>query len=333
MKKKIIIAVCLMCAVVCGVIAAGVTSRASSANISIAADGDTVKKEQEFSVRVTVSSDAAMQNIDTMFTYDATVLEYVSSDSSAVAGASGMIHIMEEFLDPVTTMTYTLNFKALELGTSVLSVSDTYISQAETFDVIPVSSDSISVEVVTNHQESSETRLDQLLVAPGELNEPFSPDVYEYTAQVAYEDENAAVSAIPMDENAVVTMEKSDTLSFGENRVIITVTAPSGDVGTYTVIINRPSAPETETETFESETPESETMESETMTETQVPESETESTSDQSSAEGETGESQAVQETGESFSETETGETVAESAAGTQAQSAAGLSADTQVQP
>ena len=277
MKKKIIIAVCVMCAVVIGVIASGVTSRASSANIQITSQADTVKKDQEFAVQVTISSDAAMQNIDTMFQYDASVLEYISSDSSAVAGASGMIHIMEEFLDPVSTMTYTLTFKALEPGTSSLSVSDTYISQAETFAVIPVSSDSISVEVVTNQQESRETRLSDLLIAPGTLNEQFSPDVYEYTAQVGYADESAAISAIPMDENAVVSMEKSDTLSFGENTVVITVTAPSGDVGTYTVTIYRPYTPETESSVPESETMDEsgavseteERLESETVNESQ----------------------------------------------------------------
>ena len=261
MKKKIAVALCLICAVICGVIVSGVTSKASSANIAITADSATVKKEQEFSVKVTVSSDAAMQNIDTMLNYDAEVLEYVQSDSSAVAGASGMIHIMEEFLDPVQSVTYTLTFKALELGNSALSVSETYISEAETFNIVPVSSDSVSVEVITNKQESQETRLSELLIAPGSLNEEFNPDVYEYTAEAAYADETVAISAIPMDENAVVTMEKSDTLGFGENTVIITVTAPSGNVGTYTLTIIRSDVPE---ETGETDMMESETLESET---------------------------------------------------------------------
>ena len=55
MKKKIVIAACLVCAIVCGVIVTGMTSRASSANISIGVDNQTVKKEQEFNVNVTVS--------------------------------------------------------------------------------------------------------------------------------------------------------------------------------------------------------------------------------------------------------------------------------------
>ena len=219
------------------------TSRASSANITIGVDNSTVKKEQEFTVKVNVSSDAAMQNIDTMLSYDPAVLEFVSSDSYAVAGASGMIHIMEEFLDPVDSITYNLTFKALEVGNSSLQVSETFISEAETFNVVPVSSDSVSMEVITNRQESTETRLGELLVAPGTMNETFDPDEYEYTVDAAYEDEAVAVSAIPMDENAVVTMEKSDTLSFGANTIVITVTAPSGNVGTYTITVNRCDVP------------------------------------------------------------------------------------------
>lgn len=290
MKKKITVALCLICAIVCGVIVSGVTSRASSANISISTDSQTVKKEQEFSVKVTVSSDAAMQNIDTMLGYDPQVLEYVKSDSSAVAGASGMIHIMEEFLDPVTSVTYTLTFKALELGSSSLSVSDTYISEAETFNIVPVSSDSVNVEVITNKQESSETRLSELLIAPGEMNEEFNPDVYEYTVEAAYEDENVAISAIPMDENSVVTMEKSDTLSFGENKVIITVTAPSGNTSTYTVTVNRPAVPEETMETGESDT--TETSESDTM---ETSESGTTGTSESDTMETESGEAQSME--------------------------------------
>lgn len=287
MKKKIAAALCLICAIVCGVIVSGVTSRASSANISISMDSQTVKKEQEFNIKVTVSSDAAMQNIDTMLNYDPQVLEYVSSDSSAVAGASGMIHIMEEFLDPSQSVTYTLTFKALELGTSSMSVSDTYISEAETFNIVPVSSDSVSVEVITNKQESSETRLSELLIAPGTMSQEFDPDVYEYTVEAAYEDENVAISAIPMDENAVVAMEKSDTLNFGENKIIITVTAPSGNTGTYTIIVNRAAVPETveempETEVMESETEsmESQSAESETISETVLDEETTDPVSD-----------------------------------------------------
>lgn len=316
MKKKITVALCLICAIVCGVIVSGVTSRASSANISISTDSQTVKKEQEFSVKVTVSSDAAMQNIDTMLGYDPQVLEYVKSDSSAVAGASGMIHIMEEFLDPVTSVTYTLTFKALELGSSSLSVSDTYISEAETFNIVPVSSDSVNVEVITNKQESSETRLSELLIAPGEMNEEFDPDVYEYTVEAAYEDENVAISAIPMDENSVVTMEKSDTLSFGENKVIITVTAPSGNTSTYTVTINRLAVPE-ETE----ETGESDTME--------TSESDTTETSESDTMETESGEAQSME------TQVNESETVLESQvpgeAETESQSSAQQSAETDV--
>ncbi len=268
MKKKIAVAACLVCAIVCGVIVSGMTSKASSANISIGVDNSTVKKEQEFTVKVNVSSDAAMQNIDTMLSYDPEVLEFVSSDSSAVAGASGMIHIMEEFLDPVGDITYNLTFKALEVGNSSLQVSETFISEAETFNVVPVSSDAVSMEVITNRQESTETRLGELLVAPGTMNETFDPDVYEYTVDVAYEDEAVAVSAIPMDENAVVTMEKADTLSFGANTIVITVTAPSGNVGTYTITVNRSDVPESQSETEESQ---SEPEESQSMSETVPP--------------------------------------------------------------
>ena len=243
MKKKIIISLCCICAVFVGVLAGKMPSKASSAEISLKADSQTVKKEQEFSVYVTVTADAAIQNIDTMFGYDAEILEYVSSDSSAVAGASGKLHIMEDFTEPVNSVTYTLKFRALEVGDCMLGVSETYISEAETFNIVPVSSANMTVTVITNRQESAEARLKELLVAPGSMNESFDSDVYIYTVKAAYEDENVAVSAIPADENAVVAMEKADTLNVGENYVVITVTAPAGNTAVYTVIIDRSSIP------------------------------------------------------------------------------------------
>lgn len=248
MKKRISVILCLICAIAIGVTAFSVTSMASGATISISSDQQKVKKEEEFTVSVTVSSNVSMQNIDTMLRYDADVIEYLSCESMAVAGASGMIHIMEEFIDPMSTVTYELKFKALEVGSSDLSVSDTYISEAETFNVVSVTSDSTNVEVVTNRQESSESRLSELLIAPGEMNEVFDPDTYTYTATVFADDETAAISAIPMDENAVVTMEKADVLNYGDNTVTITVTAPSGNTSVYTVNIYRDFANESETD-------------------------------------------------------------------------------------
>lgn len=267
MKKKIGISISLLCAVVICAVAVGFAfgggkSKASSAGISLSVDSQTVKKEQEFTLNVTVSSDAAMQNIDTMLKYNPEVLEYISSDSTSVAGASGMIHIMESFLDPVNEKTYTLTFKALEVGRSDLGVSDTYIEDAETFSVISVSSDNIGIEVVTNKQESAETRLSQLLVSPGIMDMEFDPDTYTYTIDTAYEDETVAISAIPMDENAVVTMEKTDTLVFGANTVTITVTAPSGHTGVYTLTINRADTPEAESQADVTESESESTLES-----------------------------------------------------------------------
>ena len=113
-----------------------------------------------------------------------------------------MIHIMEEFLDPATSVTYTLTFKALGWEAHSLSVSDTYISEGETFNIVPVSSDSVNVEVITNKQESLKLGLASSH-SSREMSEEFDPDVCEYTVKAAYEDENVAISAIPMDENSL----------------------------------------------------------------------------------------------------------------------------------
>lgn len=272
MKKKIVISLSLVCTIVFGIVLAGMNSKASGADVNISIDQQTVKKEQEFSVQVKISSNAQMQSIDAMVSYDAQILEFISSDNTAANGASGLLHIKEEFLDGTVEAVYNLTFKALETGAATISVYDTLIEESETFALVDVVNRQLTIEVATNRSESAECHLSNLLIAPGQLNQEFNPEVYEYTAEVPYENDAVAISAIPADENAVVTMEKPDILEFGNNLVTITVTAVSGNTATYTININRSSVPsETGIVVEEAQTDESDTtVETEALADTLI---------------------------------------------------------------
>ena len=89
---------------------------------------------------------------------------------------------------------------------------------------------------------SSDSALSELLVYPGEFDESFSPEVYEYHMTVGVETENVVLSAVPSDENAVVTADIPETLVIGENKATISVKALSGDESVYTVYITRLAA-------------------------------------------------------------------------------------------
>lgn len=266
MRKKIWAVIAALCIVIGGVAGFKMTSSASSANISVTASSQSVKKEQLVDVSVKLSSDTQLEKVNATISYDDTILEFVSSNDQAAVGASGIINISDTFETGAYEKTYALQFKAIEVGTSDLNISDAVAEAFDTADVIDISAQTLSINVEINHTESDEARLSDLLVAPESTEEDFSPEVYEYHVTVDSDTEDILLSAVPMDENAVVTLEKLDQLVFGENRVVINVTSVSGKTATYTIYVNRLSSIQIE----EVETEDASAAETANISETEI---------------------------------------------------------------
>lgn len=255
MNKKIGITAGLIGAAVIGAAGLKMTSSADSVNISIAASAPTVEKEETFQMTIEVSSDVAVQSLDSLITYNPEVLEFVSSSDDAVAGASGTIHIIDTFEEGASSAKYELTFKALEVGESEIMLGETIVQEYGSARLIDAASSPVSVSVETNDQISSNNTLSELLVYPGELDEAFSPDVYDYHMTVGVETENVILSAVPADDEAVVLADIPETLIIGENTATIHVKALSGDEAVYTVHITRlsESLPQVEAFSLDSE--------------------------------------------------------------------------------
>lgn len=248
MNKKIGIAFGVIGAAMITAFGFKMTSSADSVNINIAASAPTVEKEETFNMTIEVSGDVTVQSLDSLITYNPEVLEFVSCEDDAVAGASGTIHIIDTFEEGTNSASYALTFKALEVGESEVTLGETIVQEYGSSRLIDAASSPVSIEVETNQQVSSDNTLSDLLVYPGELDEDFAPDTYEYHLTVGVETENVILSATPADGDAVVTVQLPDTLVIGENTAIICVKALSGDEAVYTVHITRlaESLPEVE---------------------------------------------------------------------------------------
>lgn len=288
MNKKIGIALGVIGAAVIGTLGFKMTSSADSVNINIAASAPTVEKEETFNMTIEVSSDVTVQSLDSLITYNPEVLEFVSCEDDAVAGASGTIHIIDTFEEGTESASYELTFKALEVGESDVTLGETIVQEYGSARLIDAASSPVSISVETNSEVSSDNALSELLVYPGELSEAFSPDTYEYYMTVGVETENVVLSATPVDAEAVVTVDIPETLVIGENTATIYVKALSGDEAVYTVHITRlaESLPDVEAFSLEDET-ESETAETAETAESESLESE--------SAESETAQSETAQ--------------------------------------
>lgn len=239
MKKKIIIPVVLVLILLGSILITNQINNAKEVNFGIEVEGKSVKKGDEFTLKVTVSSDYEISSVDAYVTYDDELLEFVSSENEGVLGASGTLHIAEQFEEGVTEAVYVIRMKALEVGSTEFKVYDAYGQDSENSEYKQIKQARASIEITANETEASNANLSELLVVPGTLEKEFKPDVYEYSIKVAYDVEELILSAIPADEESVVTIDKELKLAKGDNVFIITVTAPSGDAKNYKLNVYR----------------------------------------------------------------------------------------------
>lgn len=103
-------------------------------------------------------------------------------------------------------------------------------------------------------KQSADNSLKSLTISPGTLSPAFSGSVTKYTASVDHSVTELAVSAVPVNEKAVVESVTGNTgLVDGANEVKIVVRAENGVTAVYTVAVTRAA----EQTTVSVETPES----------------------------------------------------------------------------
>lgn len=239
MKKKI--AVLLTFALIIGLTAIGVSSKnkayAKTAEMYLEIP-ESVKKENEFTVKVVLNSDVDLYSIDAYLSYNADLLEFIPN-SDYVTGASGVLELKDTYDAETKNAEYEITFKALDTGDVEVALTDVYLIDYADLDYIEVAPSAKQFSIDINKKVEDDARLSDLLVAPGELTEEFQPNQLEYEMHVGLDVEIVGVSAIPMEEGSIVGLEMPEKLQVGENTIIITVTALSGHVNTYTIKVYR----------------------------------------------------------------------------------------------
>lgn len=239
MKKKI--AVLLTFVLVLGLTVVGISSKnkayAKTAEMYLEVP-DSVKKENEFTVNVVLNSDVDLYSIDAYLSYDAELLEFVP-DNDYVTGAAGVLELKDTYDAETKNATYEITFKALDTGEVEIALTDVFLIDYADLDYIEVASSVKHFEIGINKTVESDARLSDLLVAPGELTQAFNPDQLDYEMHVGLDVDMIGISAIPMEEDSVVGLEMPEKLQVGENTVVVTVTALSGHVNTYTIKVYR----------------------------------------------------------------------------------------------
>lgn len=221
----------------------------SAATATISFSNNSPKVGEAVTVSVTVQGTEAMYSTDFNVSYNPNVLRFESGDSAN--GGAGSIKIAG-LPAGNTKQTYALKFTAIAAGSSPVSASGGAFYEVND-DTISGSA-TISVSDVT---KSDNANLSALRVSAGTISPRFSQNVTEYTINVKKSITECKVYGTTADPNATISITGSATLKIGENKRVLTVTAPSGAQKSYTLTIIRSS--------------EDDPVESNTSSETTVP--------------------------------------------------------------
>lgn len=238
----------LLFALLAGIFFTAKPVQAASAEIEIAADTKEVTAGDDFFVYIRITSDTMFGDFEANLTYDDEQIEYIDG-ASVITGSSGFLKISDFGLaEGNTNRKYTLKFHAVKPGTVEISFPGrAMVYDFETSDEMSVSSNVLTLEVKAAETASQNAYLKSLKTSPSQLTPEFNKTVYEYSTEVASDVSKLVIDALPEDEKATIKISGNDLLKEGENKIIVTVLAESGDVIEYTIKVMRAVAPESET--------------------------------------------------------------------------------------
>ncbi len=210
---------------------------ASSANISVSAS-NTVMVGNTVTVTVKLSSSSKIGSWQASLNYDKSYLQLTKS--TAEAGGSAMANTVA---NGTKSKTYTFTFKTLKQGSTKVSVDSYTLYDYDTMDQMKATGGSATISIKTKEEieasYSSNANLKGITVGEYNLSPAFNKDTLEYEVEVPNEIESVNVSASKEDGASSVTGTGNITLTEGNNKVSIVVTAQKGNTKTYIVNIYR----------------------------------------------------------------------------------------------
>lgn len=189
-------------------------------------------------VTLTISSSKKMVSWEAEIDYDKNLLKLVSS--TAENGGTYMVNSSSG----TKSKTYSFTFKALKSGNASVKVGSYYvIDDSLNPDGISMSITNKTIKIMTQAEleatYSSDATLKSLGIEGYDLTPEFNKNTYEYNLQVENEIETVTINAIKNDANASIQGDGEVTLTEGDNKFEIRVTAQKGNVQSYYITVNR----------------------------------------------------------------------------------------------
>jgi hypothetical protein len=211
---------------------------AASASISVKASNKTVVVGSTTKVTVTVSS-SDLGAWEYCISYDSSVLKLTSSTADAnTCVKTGYVTKTGQ-----TSSSETFTFKALKSGSANVTVKGYAVYAYSNESALSTSIGSVSIKTLTQAEleatYSSNANLSSLGVDGYTLSPEFDKNTFEYYVEVENDIESATITASKEDANSTISGTGDVTLTEGDNKFEIVVTAQKGNSQTYIVNINR----------------------------------------------------------------------------------------------
>ena len=215
---------------------------AGSANVSLNGTSEiAVGKNIEIIVNVNnIQGAKAIQSFGGSLSFDSEYLQYVSYtklsgfSSGVYSPSSKKLSLysgdVSEWLTGSSNNIVKFVFKTLKPGNTTIKFNNPEVGAID-------SNDKSTILKTITPPPSSNANLSSLSVSNGSIN--FNKDTTNYSVKVGSDVTSINVSASAEDSGAKVSGTGSKSLNYGDNKINVVVTAPSGDKKTYTITVTR----------------------------------------------------------------------------------------------
>lgn len=200
--------------------------KAATGYINVKNNSNTVIVGRTFTTSVTISSSVALGSWEFSLNYNSSLLKL----------ESGSVYVADYGNGSIKSKTYTYTFKALASGTTTVGVKS-YAGYDWSESKLSLTAGSSSVKLLTQQQleatYSKNNNLSSLSVDGQTLTPTFSKDTLNYTLELNPNTESIVINAKLEDSRSRVDGTGSKTVTEGENKFEIIVTAQNGSIKKY----------------------------------------------------------------------------------------------------
>ena len=204
---------------------------AASASIHVSSSTNRIVVGKTFTVNVKVSSSNTIGTWEWTMSYDTKKLKLVSGPST-----------VKDYGDSkIKSKTYTYKFKAIATGNASVTVKSAAVYDYKTEKTMSLTKGTKNINIITQAQleasYSKNNNLKSLSIDRLKLSPTFNKNTTEYKAEANSNTEKIKVNATKEDSKASISGTGEHSVTEGDNKIKVSVTAENGSTKTYTIIV------------------------------------------------------------------------------------------------